>query len=192
MARVYGYTRPTASLPDHRTHAAQLAAAGADRIFVEKDSGQARRGMRERQQLLKQIAPGDTLILPSLDRLGTSLEDVLRCFERLVDRGVEVKIVEPGFESAGALGSGPLLKLLVGTVSALHSETIKGSLAAARAAGGKAAGKSPSLTPDQWPDIQARIAKAPLDAVAEELGVSRQTLWTYRRRMTNPDSAAAT
>lgn len=185
MARVYGYARPTASLPDPETHAQELAVAGAGTIFVEKNNAQARRAMRERRRLLDQIAPGDTLILLSLDRLGTSFDDVLRCFELLVERGVDIKVLDVGFETAGAFNHAyrDLLKLLVGARSALHSDTIKLNLAIAKAKGGKKAGKPAALTADQWPGIKTRIENASLEEVAKELRVSRQTLWNYRRRM---------
>ena len=191
MARVYGYARPTVSLPEPRTLAQELADAEAEQIFVEKNGSEARRAMRERHRLFKQIAPGDTLILLSLDQLGSSLEDVLRCFDLLVGRGVNIKILNANFETALASGSADLLKLLVGALSALHSETVKLNVAAARARGGKAAGKPASLTSDQWPGIKARIAEATLETVADELGVSRQTLWTYRRRMASQDETTA-
>jgi DNA invertase Pin-like site-specific DNA recombinase len=191
MARVYGYSRPTLSHPDPEAHAQRLAEAGAEQIFIEKNSGQARRGARERRRLLDRIAAGDRLILLSLDRLGTSIEDVLRCFNLLVARGVDVTVQNRGFETGRLPGSPELLDMLVGTLSALHSETIKLNLAAARAKGGRASGKPASLTPDQWPDIKARIGDASLETVAQELGVSRQTLWTYRRRMAEQDGIAA-
>lgn len=191
MARVYGYGRPTASLPDSSVQARHLADVGAEEIFVEKTGSQARRGMRERQRLFKQIAPGDKLILLSLDRLGTNLEDVVRCLDMLVARGVVVDVLNVGFSTRNAAGSADLLKMLIGTLSALHSETVKLNLASARARGGKAAGKPVSLDPEQWPAVKERIADATLETVAQELGVSRQTLWTYRRRMVALEKAAA-
>jgi DNA invertase Pin-like site-specific DNA recombinase len=191
MARIYGYARPTASLPDPSAHARQLADAGAEHIFVEKTGSQVRRGMRERQRLFKQIGAGDRLILLSLDRLGTNLEDVLRCLDMLVARGLDLNILDAGFATRNAPGSADLLKMLIATLSALHSETVKLNLASARARGGKAAGKTLSLDLEQWPAVKARIADATLETVAQELGVSRQTLWTYRRRMAALETAAA-
>ena len=185
MARVYGYARPTASLPDPQTRAQELASAGAETIFVEKDSAQARRAMRERRRVLNQIGPGDTLILLSLDQLGTNFDDMLRCFEMLVERDVDVKVLDAGLESAGAANRAyrDLLKLLANARSALHSDTIKHNLAVARAKGGPKAGQPAILTDDRWPDIKARIKNTSLEEVARELRVSRQTLWNYRRRM---------
>ncbi|WP_454887797.1 recombinase family protein [Sphingomonas oryzagri] len=193
MARIYGYARPTASIPDPHIHARQLAAAGAETIFLEKNNTQARRALRERRRLLDQITSGDALILPSLDQLGTNFDDVLRCLEMLVDRDVDIKVLDVGFETAGASNRAyrALLKLLAGVRSALHSETIKHNLAVARAKGGQKAGLPAILSDDQWPDIKARIEDTSLKEVAQELNVSRQTLWNYRRRMAKREDTPA-
>jgi DNA invertase Pin-like site-specific DNA recombinase len=188
MARVFGYSRPTASLPDPESHERELAKAGAETILVERNGAQARRAMRQRRRLIDEISEGDTLILLSLDRLGTSFEDVLRCFELLVNRGVNLRIVEPGFKTATPRLEAyrELLALLGGARSALHSDAIK----LARAEGGKSGGTLSTLTPEQWPAIKERLRTEQREAVAIDLGVSRQTLWTYRRKMVAQEDSA--
>jgi hypothetical protein len=50
--------------------------------------------------------------------------------------------------------------------------------------GGAAAGGPPQrLTPAMWPDIARRLASETTVAIADDLGVRRQTLWSFRRRM---------
>jgi DNA invertase Pin-like site-specific DNA recombinase len=192
MAGFFGYARPTTSLPDPRSHVQQLTDAGAKTIFVEKNSVQARRALRERQRLLEQIAPGDTLILTSLAHLGTSAEDLMRCLDILVGRGIRIKIIDADFVIGGkhAQAYRDLLQLLAAARSTLLGETIRQSLASSRAKGGKASGKPFTLKPEQWPDIKTRIDDATLEQVAVELGVSRQTLWSYRRRMSAQTAAS--
>jgi DNA invertase Pin-like site-specific DNA recombinase len=101
---------------------------------------------------------------------------------------VNLRIVEPGFETTAARLEAyrELLGLLSGTRSALHSDAIK----LARAERGKTGGTPSTLTLEQWPAIKESIRTEPLEAVASELGVSRQTLWTYRRRMEAEDNPA--
>ena len=187
MPRIYGYVRPTAPAAGDDAQTRNLADAGAEMIFTEKVTPQARRGMRERRRLFDQIRPGDTLILQSLDRLGTTLEDMLHSLAMLVDRGVSLQLLEPVFE---ATAHRDLLNILTAAHSALRSETVKLNLAAARARGGKKAGSPPTLTPEQWPEIEARIKATSVETVARERNVSRQTLWTYRRRMAKQGDAA--
>lgn len=185
MARVFGYARPSPSQSDTAILTRELADAGAEEIFVETTSARAPRSMRERRNLLRRIKADDTLVVVSLDRLGTTFDDVLRCFTILVDRGVNVSIINAGVETHGPCLQAyqALLGVLKYANSALHSETIKLRLAAARARGGAPAGMKPTLTDEMWPNIKRTIESTPLEVVASDLGVSRQTLWTYRRRM---------
>jgi DNA invertase Pin-like site-specific DNA recombinase len=194
MARVFGYVRPSASRPDPDSEAARLRAAGAVTVLVEGNSAQARRTLRERRRLLGQIAPGDTLILEGLDRLGTSFDDMLRCFELLVDRGVDVRVLDAGFESGTKDQEAyrTILSLLSGARSSLHSEAIKQNLAVARAKGGKAPGKALTLDPEHWPEIKRKLETGTREAVAAELGVHRQTLWAFRRRMAEAEGQSET
>jgi len=178
-------------MPDPGEHARQLADAGAELVFVEDGHERARNAMRQRRKMLAQIAPGDILILEGLDRLGTGFDDVLRCFELLVDRGIDVQVLDAGFKSGRNEAYRELLKLLAGTRSALKSDAIRQSRATARVKGGKASGPSLALDPDNWPDIRKKLETGSREAVAAELGVHRQTLWAFRRRMEERDAAAS-
>lgn len=193
MARVFGYARPTTTEPDPKRLADGLLREGAEILFVESQPVQARRGLRARRRLLDQLAPGDRLILPGLDQLGTTFEDLIQTLEMVIQRGVRLQVLDAQFETGGKADKAyrDLLSLLLGARSALRSETIKVNLAAARAKGGKPAGKEPTLKPEQWPEIKARIdATSSLEVVAQEYGVHRQTLWKYRRRMTDAENRA--
>lgn len=71
-----GYTRVSTGgqRPDRQTHA--LTEAGCIRIFADKKSGKN----IEREELWKaldHLRAGDTLVAPSLDRLGRSLQDLI-------------------------------------------------------------------------------------------------------------------
>ena len=192
MGRTFGYARPTPTMPDPADHFRELSAAGATEIYVEKKAAAARRGMLERQRLLRDLASGDTLILAQLGHLGTTLEEVMRLLELLMDREVTVRVLASGFDtgSASLPAYRELLGLLIATRSALHSEIVKGRLAATRAKGGKAGGNPTALAEAQWPDIKERLTTAKISDVAEDVGVSRQTLWKFRRKMEALDRAS--
>src|SRR6266516_1991622 len=64
-----------------------LRAAGCRRIFAEKESGRG----TDRPELtacLGFMAPGDTLVVPALDRLSRSLQDLITTVGDLRRRGV--------------------------------------------------------------------------------------------------------
>ena len=71
-----GYARVSTSgqLLDRQQHA--LAEAGCLRIFADKLSGK-NAGRPELAACLDYLRPGDTLVVPSLDRLSRSLADLI-------------------------------------------------------------------------------------------------------------------
>lgn len=193
MGRTFGYSRPTVGSPDPQDHDRELAQAGASEIYVERHAAGTGRPMLARQRLLRTIAAGDTLILAQLDRLGSNLDDVLSCLDLLIERGVHLRVLNPAFEtrSADIEAQRALLRLLAATRSAFRSSLVKAKRAAAREKGGKPGGPPPTLTEDQWPTIRRRLDSELIGAVATDLGVSRQTLWTYRRRMAEQEQIEA-
>jgi DNA invertase Pin-like site-specific DNA recombinase len=66
---------------------AALEAAGCARIFADKKSGKN----AEREELSKALdylRPGDTLVAPSLDRLGRSIQDLIAIVSGLRERQI--------------------------------------------------------------------------------------------------------
>jgi hypothetical protein len=64
-----------------------LTDAGCSRIFSDKKSGKN----AEREELWKALdylRPGDTLVVPSLDRLGRSIQDLIAIVSGLRKRGI--------------------------------------------------------------------------------------------------------
>ena len=194
MPHVFGYARPTLDIPCPKTHADLLAAAGAEHVFVEETLARAPRSMVARRKMYEQITANDTLIVPSLDRLGFSFDDVVRALNDLITRDINVRILDSGLETKGPYVDAyqNLISILKAASSAFHSEEAKVRIGRARARGGKPAGVKPTLTKDMWPDIRERLKTTKIGDLAEELGVHRQTLWSFRRRFQDrpePDDA---
>ncbi len=85
-ARVgYGRVSTKGQLLDRQI--AALEAAGCSRVFTDKKSGKN----AEREELWKclgYLRPGDTLVVPSLDRLGRSIQDLISIVAGLRKRGI--------------------------------------------------------------------------------------------------------
>ena len=79
-----GYARVSTSgqLLDRQQHA--LAEAGCLRVFADKQSGKDT-GLPELAACLDYLRPGDTLVVPSLDRLSRSLADLIAIVGTLRD-----------------------------------------------------------------------------------------------------------
>ncbi|NED00957.1 recombinase family protein, partial [Streptomyces sp. SID6648] len=81
----YGRVSTKGQLLDRQI--AALEAAHCVRIFTDKKSGKnAERG--ELWKCLDYLRPGDTLVVPSLDRLGRSIQDLISIVSGLRKRGV--------------------------------------------------------------------------------------------------------
>ena len=82
-----GYARVSTGAQNIGRQTDALKAAGCRRIFAEKKSGRD----SERPELtacLEFLDPGDTLVVPSLDRLSRSLQDLITTVGRLRSLGV--------------------------------------------------------------------------------------------------------
>jgi hypothetical protein len=93
-----GYARVSTSgqLLDRQQHA--LAAAGCLRIFADKLSGKD----ADRPELaacLDYLRPGDTLVVPSLDRLSRSLSDLIGIVGTLRRHGVGFKSLHEALDT---------------------------------------------------------------------------------------------
>lgn len=166
--------------------ARQLDGLKLDRTFEDKLSGKD----RQRPQLAAALAfcrQGDTLTVHSMDRLARNLTDLRKVVQELTERGIDVHFVKENltFTSKKNPMSNLMLNLL-GSVAEFEREMIlerqREGIAIAKKAG-KYKGRKPSLTPTQVAELRRRV-KAGKDTkadLAEEYGISRETLYTYLR-----------
>ena len=85
-ARVgYGRVSTKGQLLDRQI--AALTAAGCVRVFTDKKSGK-NADREELRKCLDYLRPGDTLVVPSLDRLGRSIQDLISIVSGLRKRGI--------------------------------------------------------------------------------------------------------
>ena len=172
---------------------ALLAAGVAERdIYLDKASGKQddRPGL---EACLRALRPADTLLVWKLDRLGRSLGHLVATVQELANRQVAFKVLTGhGANIDTGTASG---KLIFGIFAALAefereliSERTRAGLAAARARG-RRGGRKPKLSQTLLAGVCARLAAdTALDrqALADELGVHRSTLWRSLRQFPSP------
>lgn len=162
----------------------QLAETGIefDMTFVDKVSGKD----RERPELkacLRHLRKGDHLHVHSIDRFARNMVDLLELVEELTGRGVSVqfhkeKLVFTGDEDPFQLLQLQMMGAFAQFERAMIRERQREGIAAARKKG-KQIGAKPKLTSDQVAEIRARVAAGEQKkALAQEFGISRQTLYT--------------
>ena len=75
MAKV-GYARVSSNTQDYQGRVDALKAFGCERIYSEKVSGKSTNGWRQFERLMKELLPGDTVVVAKLDRLARSSRDL--------------------------------------------------------------------------------------------------------------------
>lgn len=160
---------------------AALGAAGCIRIFADKRSGKN----AEREELAKALdylRPGDTLVVPSLDRLGRSLQDLITIVAALRKQGIGFRSLHEALDTTTAGGRlvFHVFAALAEFIRELIIEGTREGLDAARARGTRL-GRPPAMTSEQILHARAMLARpdASIASIARLLGVSRSTLYKY-------------
>lgn len=85
---------------------AALNAAGVDprRVFTDKLSDSADRVRAGLHAMLSYARSGDTVIVVALDRLGRSATEVTRTIADLTERGIALRALKEGLDTATATG----------------------------------------------------------------------------------------
>ena len=182
----YGYARVSTtrqgvhgtSLDDQRQ---QLTAAGATVIVSDQYTG-TKMDRPNFTKLMKQLQPGDKLIVTKLDRLARTAIDGGAIVRELNDRGVVVHILNMGVADASPIG-----KMMV-TVLLAFAE-FERDMIIERTAAGKAAARAKGMQdgrPYKYQRAQREHAMDLLDQysysqVAKLTGISKATLTRYKR-----------
>lgn len=190
-AMLIGYARiSTADQSTDLQRDALIAASIDERnIYTDKASGKRddRPGL---EACLKALREGDTLVVWKLDRLGRSLRHLVATVQDLVQRRIGFRVLTgQGANIDTATASGKLVFGIFAALAEFERELIvertKAGLAAAKARGRKG-GRKPKLSPTMLAGARVRLASDPLldkQALADELGVHRATLWRAMGRV---------
>jgi DNA invertase Pin-like site-specific DNA recombinase len=187
---VIGYARVSTVDQTLDQQVAALTAAGAGKIFQDTISGATRGDDRPGfAECLTYLREGDTLVVWKLDRLGRSMSDVVNTMDGLRKRGITVRSISDGIDTATSAG-----RMIAGVLASLAEyeresirERIMLKLAHARSQG-RVGGRRPKLTAEQ-----AALAKRMRETgettalICSTLGISRTTLWRY---LTEHDKAS--
>ena len=176
-----GYARVSASgqLLDRQQHA--LAEAGCLRIFVDKLSGK-NTDRPELAACLDYLRPGDTLVVPSLDRLSWSLADLIQVVTTLRRQGVGFKSLHEALDTTTPGGRlvFHVFAALAEFIRELIIEGTREGLDAARARGVRL-GRPPAMTGEQIRHARDLLTRPDntVSSIARLLGVSRATIYKY-------------
>lgn len=176
-----GYARVSTGGQNLEWQLDALKAAGCRRIFAEKQSGRD----TDRPQLaacLDFMEPGDTLVVPALDRLSRSLQDLITVVADLRRRGMGFTSLHENLDTTTP-GGRLVFHVFAALAEFIRELIIAGTregLAAARARG-RVGGRPTVVTPellraarDMLPNPENSIT-----SIAKLLGVSPGTLYNH-------------
>ena len=175
---IYGYARVST---DGQTLAAQdaaLHAAGAAKVYGEKQSG-AKTDRAELAKLLKRLEPGDTLIVTRLDRLARSTRDLLNILDTIGAAGATFKSLADAWADT-TTPHGKLLITMLGGIAEFERSLILARTSDGRSrakARGVRFGRPQALDHHQRAEAIQRLAEGATQAdLARSYGVSQATI----------------
>jgi DNA invertase Pin-like site-specific DNA recombinase len=182
--RLLGYARVSTEEQGTDPQRHELQAAGCCAILEEHASG-ADRSRPVLARLLREIRPGDALVVVRLDRLARSVSHLLAVIEQLEARGAHFRSLRDPIDTTTPQGmfSLQVLGAVAQLERALIAERTKAGLSAARARG--RVGGNPGLRagdPLAIRKLRASRGAAHLDGVLAQLD---QWLPTVRRMRPN-------
>lgn len=163
----------------------QLEGLNLDHIFSDKASAKDidRPGLKA---MLSYIRRGDELYVHSMDRLARNLDDLRKMVSDLTSQGIKIHFIKEGLSFTGE--DSPMSKLLLSMMGAfaefersLIRERQREGIELAKKRGAYK-GRKKCLSPNQIQYLSDRIKTGVAKAkVAREMGISRETLYTYLR-----------
>lgn len=160
----------------------QLAGIEFDETFTDKVSGKDT-NRPQLQDCLRHIRKGDALHVHSIDRLARNMGDLLKLVEEITSKGVTLVFHKEKLEFNGEDNPFQRLQLqMMGAFAEFERSMIRErqreGIAEAKKKG-KQIGAKRKLSPAQVEQVKERIAAGEAKkAVAQSLGISRQTLYT--------------
>ena len=183
MGKLLGYARVSTNDQDLSAQTGDLKKAGCKAVYTDVASG-VRTSRPGLDACLKNLRPGDTLLVWRLDRLGRSMPHLVALIEKLRRQGISFKSICDGAIDT-TTASGDLVFNIFSALAQferrLIQERTRAGLAAARARG-RLGGRKP-IDP-QNPKVKM-AQKMHLDRslsigeICESLKISRPTLYRY-------------
>ena len=123
MTRI-GYARVSSNTQDYQAQVDALKAAGCERIYSEKQSGKSTDGRRQFEKLMRELLPGDIVMVTKLDRLARSSRDLHNIIHEL--DGLSCGFVSLGESWCDTTTShGRLMLTIMGGIAEFERELIR-------------------------------------------------------------------
>jgi DNA invertase Pin-like site-specific DNA recombinase len=175
---LFGYARVSTRDQDLAAQDAELRAAGCAKVFKEKASG-AKTDRPELAKVIRQLEPGDVLVVTRLDRLARSTRDLLNVLDEIAKRGAGFRSLKDAWCDTTTPHGELMVTVLAGLATferhLIRSRTDEGRKRAQER--GVRFGRPLKLTAHQREEALQRIAQGESQAdIARLLNVSPPTI----------------
>src|ERR1035437_6620864 len=155
-----GYARVSTEEQSLRLQTDALKAAGCLNIYEEKVSGSGKKNRPQLDLAIKDLRPGDTLLVWRIDRLARSGRELYSRLEQIEQAGAGFKSLQEGFDFSTSTGRFVLgiLGLVAELERQMTIERTKAGMAALKARG-KKLGAERKVTDKMKDKIRAAVLK---------------------------------
>lgn len=178
LGMIYGYARVSTDGQSAEAQIAQLAAAGASKVFSEIASG-ARSDRTQLKRAVAALVEGDVLLVTRLDRLARSTRDLLNVLAAVSKHGAMFRSLRDTWADT-TTPHGRLMLTVLGGLAEFERELIVARTSEGRArakARGVKLGPKHKLAPAQRAWVAAERARGESTRhLARVLGVSKATI----------------
>jgi DNA invertase Pin-like site-specific DNA recombinase len=180
---IVGYARTstldqTAGLEAQLRH---LDAAGCHRIFKEQLSS-VDTTRPELERALDYVREGDMFVVTKLDRLARSISDLVKIKDRLLTKGVTLKVLDPSLDTSTPTGK--LMLSMLGSIAEFERDIMlerqREGIAKAKAEG-KYKGRAPTARRRATDVRRLRAEGKTVEVIVKELGISRSSVFRALR-----------
>ncbi len=175
---ILGYARVSTADQQLDSQLDALSTAGAERIFADTITGTART-RPELDQLMRQLRPGDVVVVTKYDRLARSLKDLLDIVEQIKAQGAGFRSLAEDIDTTTPAGR--LVFHVFASIAQFERERIaertREGLEAARRRG-RIGGRPHALSPAQKIEVKRMRDEElrPLPEIAALFKVSTKTI----------------
>ena len=154
-----------------------------DRIFTDVASG---RNMRRPSwtELRGLLRPGDTVVVPRIDRLARNLTEGIRTIQELHGQGINIRSLAEGLDTGDDSPTSRLMLHMLLPLAEWERDTIRDRIKAGvdrAAAEGRTGGRPPALSSEKVEAVRSFLENGgSVSAAARTFGVSRPTVRAVR------------
>jgi DNA invertase Pin-like site-specific DNA recombinase len=175
---MFGYARVSTDGQSLDAQRAALKAAGATKVFAEKESG-AKSNRAQLARAMAALGAGDVLVVTRLDRLARSTRDLLNTLAAIAERKAGFKSLADAWADT-TTAHGRLMLTFLGGIAEFERELIRARTGSGRErakANGVKFGRKPKLTSHQAAEaIKRRGAGETETAIARSYNVNQSTI----------------